>query len=731
MKVIKGIAFVMLIGFMLAGCENYSTSIKNLSGTVTITPNTGVTTGTKLTAAYNGPETVILFFQWSKDRVALAGANEPTYTPTTAGSYAVTVSAARYHSKTSAEVVVTDPAHNPAFGDPSAEDYTITGIGTFTYDGDHKIVTVVHKDGKSPGAVTVHYNGSTMAPVNAGTYAVTFNVSGAAGWNEASDLSAGSLIITKAAGAALTAPTEAAKTTNSVTLNTVTASTNQTVEYGINAGNSSAGVTWQDNSTTFNGLNPGTTYYFFARAKENNNYNTGAASGGTPITTVFANLSGTISIIIPHPNVEINTELEASYSGSENVSYQWHKDGADINGATFKTYTPLEGGEYTVTVYVMGYNHKTSSPVMVIDPNLPYLSGNITITPDTGVTTGMELEAVYSGPETVSYRWHKDGDVVGNNSNKYTPLEAGEYIVTVYATGYNPKESYPVTVINRTPDSFDYIIGERIFTYDGNPKPVTIEAESGKSPGAVIVYYEGADDITYYEKKPAAPVNAGTYAVTFNVSEATGWDEASDMDGGTLRINKAAGATVNAPEEAFATMTSVTLKAIPTTSTNQAVEYGMTADNTVPDEWQWQNNVVFDDLIAGKVYYFFTRAKENENYHAGAASASTEITTKQQMEITIFNYWVDDIGNIVIGRQDGSPVANITVEAGGSITFTTDDSSYTGQIWTLNGINTGETGSTYTFDTAGKVRGRDYIVGLRVQKENNFYLTRITVKVGN
>ena len=91
-------------------------------------------------------------------------------------------------------------------------------------------------------------------------------------------------------------------------------------------------------------------------------------------------------------------------------------------------------------------------PATANDPTLNTLSGTITISPNTGVFVDQELSAAYSGNETVSFQWHKDGATVGTasttNPNKYTPTTAGSYTVIVSATGYNPETSNPVTVHN-------------------------------------------------------------------------------------------------------------------------------------------------------------------------------------------------------------------------------------------------------------------------------------------
>jgi hypothetical protein len=81
-----------------------------LSGTIAINPETAVT-GMELTAAYTGAETVT--YQWKMDGVINVGTDSNKYTPTEAGGYTVTVSAAGYQSKTSAAVTVSSPPSAP------------------------------------------------------------------------------------------------------------------------------------------------------------------------------------------------------------------------------------------------------------------------------------------------------------------------------------------------------------------------------------------------------------------------------------------------------------------------------------------------------------------------------------------------------------------------------------------------------------------------------------------
>ena len=78
---------------------------------------------------------------------------------------------------------------------PIADDFTVSGTGTFTYDGSQKTVTVTAKDDKTTGTITVKYNGSTTAPTAADTYVVTFDTAADTNYNAVSGFAAGSLTI--------------------------------------------------------------------------------------------------------------------------------------------------------------------------------------------------------------------------------------------------------------------------------------------------------------------------------------------------------------------------------------------------------------------------------------------------------------------------------------------------------------------------------------------------------
>ncbi|MDR0495670.1 MAG: MBG domain-containing protein [Treponema sp.] len=88
---------------------------------------------------------------------------------------------------------------------------------------------------------------------------------------------------------------------------------------------------------------------------------------------------------------------------------------------------------------------------------------------------------------------------------------------------------------SNTPTEADFYISGLSQLYDGSPRAVRITRKSGKSNGAITVYYAGTDG-TAYDKSAAAPSLIGTYAVTFDVAERGDWKAASGLSAGTLDI---------------------------------------------------------------------------------------------------------------------------------------------------------------------------------------------------
>jgi len=170
----------------------------------------------------------------------------------------------------------------------------------------------------------------------------------------------------------------------------------------------------------------------------------GGGGGGTPVPVTGVSLNKS-SLSLDVGSSETLTVTVAP-SNATNKAVTWRSNNTAIatvtNGGVVRA---VAAGSAIITVTTADGGRKAECSVDVNDPSLSTLSGTITISPATA-TVGTQLTATYSGNETVSYRWEKDGSSVGTDSNKYTPTAEGSYTVTVSAAGYNNKTSNTVTV---------------------------------------------------------------------------------------------------------------------------------------------------------------------------------------------------------------------------------------------------------------------------------------------
>lgn len=138
-----------------------------LLGEITITPSGTIFVNTKLTAKYEGSETVS--YQWEKDEPIVAYFS--SYTPTEPGTYTVTVSAAGYISKTSNDIIVVDYLTLSGDISISPSENVTTGMPlTAYYDGEEEDISLTYQwllNGKN---ISV---GKNFTPTVAGEYTVT------------------------------------------------------------------------------------------------------------------------------------------------------------------------------------------------------------------------------------------------------------------------------------------------------------------------------------------------------------------------------------------------------------------------------------------------------------------------------------------------------------------------------------------------------------------------------
>jgi hypothetical protein len=86
------------------------------------------------------------------------------------------------------------------------------------------------------------------------------------------------------------------------------------------------------------------------------------------------------------------------------------------------------------------------------------------------------------------------------------------------------------------PAAGDYTVSDNLLQIQGSTENVIVTAKTGKSTGAITVYYRGIQG-TDYTKTTTNPEAAGNYLVTFDVAEADAWNAATDLIAGNLNIS--------------------------------------------------------------------------------------------------------------------------------------------------------------------------------------------------
>ena len=443
-----------------------------------------------------------------------------------------------------------EPAKTPVAGD-----YTYAKMNQTA--GSVTAVTITAKSDKSPGAVSnIKYNNSATIPQAAGTYPVTFDVAEASGWNAASGLSAGNLVVTEAASDNET-PVRSDYIINRLgqTVGSV-----QAVQITPKSGKSTGAITIYYQGTTYakttNVPHEAGTYTvtFDVAAAPGWDAATGLAAGSliiypagendkTPVASDFTigNLGqtvGSVTAVTITPKSTASTgAITIFYASTVYPRSTTVPSAAGTYAVTFdveavqgwKMAAGLSAGNLTINA--VGDTAKTPVAGDYTFDNLNQTAGSVTVVTITRASNDNTITS--PGAVTIKY-----------NNNTTIPQSAGTYPVTFdvaaaspdwkAATGLSAGNLVVTANDNETPVASDYIISKLGQSF-GSVTAVSIMPKSEKSTGAITIYYEG----TGYGKTTILPTAIGSYTVTFNVAAAAGWNAASGLSAGTLTINAA------------------------------------------------------------------------------------------------------------------------------------------------------------------------------------------------
>ena len=639
--------------------------------TVTITPKTGKSTGT-ITVKYNGSTTV----------------------PSATGVYTVTFDVAAI---TNWNAAIGLPAGNLSIGNatPTADNFEISGIGTFAYDGSTKTVTITPKTGKSTGTITVKYNGSTTIPSAAGVYTVTFDVAAnLPNWNAASGLSAGTITI-NAKSVTITGLGAANKIYNGNATATVTGTAAVNGRVGSDSVTVSSGVAafadkniGTGKTVTFSGYSLGGT------AARNYSLSAQPASVTANITARALTITGVAAINRTYDGTATVALSGGTLSGVENgdtVSFTLGSGTlTDTNAGNAKTVTTAimltgtDAGNYTLTQPSnITVNITKAAGATVSTPTLNTKTyNNITINPVNALSNGQAVEyAINTVNTTPSIGWQIGTTFSGLNegTSYYIFTRAAEN--GNYETG-TASSSLAVTTLQT-------VSTDRIEYYWVNQHGNLVTTSGGITaviPGATLTIT--AQGTGYVVKQwYVNGVNTSQSGNTYNFSSTTlGKHIVSlvvEKDGNPYNTN------ITITVATGVTITFSVNSGTGTVPVSQTVPSG--SSTTIPS-----------GIGLSRSGYTFGGWNTNTtgtgtNYNAGSSYTPTD-------NVTLYARWIADVTvTFNVNNGTGTVPASQTVPSGSSITIPSEiglsRNGYTFGGWNTNTTGTGtnyNAGSSYT-----------------------------------
>ena len=294
------------------------------------------------------------------------------------------------------------------------------------------------------------------------------------------------------------------------------------------------------------------------------------------------------------------------------------------------------------------------------------LMGNISISPSGKASVNTELTANFTGDETVTYQWNKNNaKIEGATNQKYTPTTAGNYTVTISASGYESKTSAPVSV------DLPELPGNISISPNTN---IAINTE-------LTANYSGSETVTYQWNKSDTAIDKAT-AKTYKVTDTGSY-------------------TVTVSAENFAPKTSA---AVTVTTTfvesglsyryDSALEgYVISADTTftgtslsIPAEYR--------GLPVRKIGSFAGKGLTSVSFAAPSNVTAIENYAFQNNNLTSVNFVTDSLKTIGDGAFAGNSLTLISIP--GSVE-TIGDSAFSGNFATPANL-------TLTFGSNSKLK---------------------------
>jgi hypothetical protein len=397
-------------------------------------------------------------------------------------------------------------------------------------------------------------------------------------------------------------------------------------------------------------------------------------------------------------SLTVNEGTSASFtvaaSGNPTPSFQWKKDGTDIDGATSATYSisvvsAVDAGSYTAVVTNSVSSVTSAAATLSVNAAPTISSQPVSATVNQGQDVSFSVTA--AGAVPLTYQWLKDG----------SPL-SGETNVTLQLTGVQSgnEGSYTVVVSNSVSSvtssaaTLAVIVPPTIST---QPATQTIDA------GAAVAFsvgVSGTAPFTYQWSKDASPISGATSA-TFNIASAA----AGDAGAYSVAVTNAA-AFVSSEN---AVLTVEFLPVITSQPTDQTASVGGSVTFTVQADavptatYQWRRA---GSAITGETGASLTlsslQASDNSATFDVVITNTEGATTSVSVSLTVNEGAVITVQPESTTANEGSP-ASFSVTATGNPAPTYQ--------WRKDGTDiTGATSATLNFSATNRSDADNYTV---------------------
>jgi hypothetical protein len=370
----------------------------------------------------------ILEYQWYVDGIPIDGATENSYTidvavQDDAGEYHVVVSNS-HGSATSNPATLTVVAEGPGISEHPQDQVVCVGDQvTFSVaaTGPEPLTYQWYKDGQPiDGATESSYTIDSANPSDAGGYHV---------------------VVTNPCDFAASDPATLTVVTDEPSIlqqpQSHSVCRGDSVTFSVTAaGPEPLSYQWRKDGEPIDGATETSYVISSAEQRSAGSYDVVVTNPCGSITSDPAMLTVSVGpTLLQHPQGQtICVGSPATFSvvaeGSEPITYQWHKDGQPVGGATEATYTidPVEAdsaGNYSVVVGdACGFAISLPATLTVIDSGPSILEHPQSATVCEGNSVTFSVAA--AGPDPLSYQWYKDGQPIEGATEAYYTIDSAD-----------------------------------------------------------------------------------------------------------------------------------------------------------------------------------------------------------------------------------------------------------------------------------------------------------------